>query len=351
MKRYFLVAILLLTTLFSCQDPQGGTEPEPNPDAVPMAIVLNEGMWSKNDAELSVLYTDGTLRNNYFAMANGRGLGDVAQDALMIDGRLYVSVWSSNTLEVVDPRSGKSLKQFILTGKGPRYMATDGRFVYLSCYSKQVLKIDPQSLTVVDSCSLSGMQPEGLAVADGKLFVTSTWQYRSDGSMEYDNQVSVVDLASFEESHKIQVPLNPQRIRTADNGQLVLQTNGNYGSDQGGLVRIDPISETVTSLTSEVSNFDIVGNICYYYFYSYSTQQTGFFKLDITNGARTPLFENTAANIVTPYGISVDPRTGNIYITDSQNYRMNGDLHCFAPDGTYLWTSETTTGPSKVVFL
>ncbi|MBQ9639782.1 MAG: PQQ-like beta-propeller repeat protein [Bacteroidales bacterium] len=73
------------------------------------AFVLNEGAWGRNDASLSRLNSkNGTIVNNYFASVNSRGLGDVAQDIMIYGSKMYISVSFSNTVEVVNPTTGKS---------------------------------------------------------------------------------------------------------------------------------------------------------------------------------------------------------------------------------------------------
>ena len=67
------------------------------------AYVLNEGNWSNNEASLSrVDLSTGTITNNIFSTANGRDLGDVAQDLVLYGTKAYVTVSFSNTVEIVD---------------------------------------------------------------------------------------------------------------------------------------------------------------------------------------------------------------------------------------------------------
>ena len=66
------------------------------------AYVLNEGNWGANEASLSrVDMTTGNITNNVFGTANGRDLGDVAQDLMVYGTKAYVTVSFSNTVEVV----------------------------------------------------------------------------------------------------------------------------------------------------------------------------------------------------------------------------------------------------------
>ncbi len=74
-------------------------------------LVLDEGNWSANEAEISrVEVAAGTAQVNFFSAANGRGLGDVGQDMIRYGGKVYVTVTFSNSLEVVDPLTGRSTR-------------------------------------------------------------------------------------------------------------------------------------------------------------------------------------------------------------------------------------------------
>lgn len=74
-------------------------------------LVLNEGNWGNNEAELSLVDVNaGSATNNYFASANGRGLGDVAQDILQYGSKIYIAVTFSNSIEVVNPTTGLSTR-------------------------------------------------------------------------------------------------------------------------------------------------------------------------------------------------------------------------------------------------
>ena len=74
-------------------------------------LILNEGGWGRNNAGISRIdAASGNSTPNFFADNNGRGLGDVAQDLIIAGGKAYATVTFSNSLEVMDPSSGKSTR-------------------------------------------------------------------------------------------------------------------------------------------------------------------------------------------------------------------------------------------------
>lgn len=348
-KQLHKIGLLVIATmaLIAC-NPQ---KPEDDPANAVGAYVLNEGLWGGNDAEISRLDTkDGTIVNNYFAMQNGRGLGDLGQDLIVYGSKMYCAVYTSNTVEVIDPETGKSLQQINMGSRGPRYLACDGGKVYVSCYDKSVVRIDTTTLSIDATCPLGGMQPEGVCALDGKLYVCSGWQQTSSGAYEYDNMLSVVDIATFTKTNTIEVGTNPYKVKALANGKLALCYWGNYGSITPGMMIVNPATGQTTSLGMEVSNFDVKGDDIYLYNYSYATGRTQFYKVDGNSLNAVPILENCGVNFVSTYGINVDPLSGDIYVTDSRNYQSGGDVHCFKSDGTLRFSAATTVGPSKVVF-
>ena len=88
------------------------------------ALVLNEGSYGVNNASISALdIASGDIDNSWFQNANGRGLGNNAQDMVRYQGKVYVTVTESNTLEAIDPATGKSTQKSMGTLK-PRSIAT-----------------------------------------------------------------------------------------------------------------------------------------------------------------------------------------------------------------------------------
>jgi hypothetical protein len=74
-------------------------------------MILNEGAWGSNNAGISrINLADDDVKTNWFADVNGRGLGDVAQDIIISNGKAYVTVSFSNSLEIIDIATGKSTR-------------------------------------------------------------------------------------------------------------------------------------------------------------------------------------------------------------------------------------------------
>ncbi len=354
MKRAFLPTLLvLLTALTACHKDDPITPV--TPAAGRHAYVLSEGEWGNNDAEITLLNLDsGTAVPQWFSAANGRGLGDLAQDLVHYGGKLYCTVYEANTLEVIDPATGKSLRQISMGSRGPRYIACHGGKLYVSCYDKTVVRIDTAQLNIEATCPLSGMQPEQLCVANGALYVCNCWQYNAQNETEFDSTVSVVDLESFREVRKVTVGVNPGRIQPLGDGRLLVLCSGHPYRDDipGNTAIINTADTSVTRMGTVMTNCAVHNGNVYYYTTTYDASWNPsalFYRADGATLPGTPIITSHSGTLSHAYGINIDPSTGDIYVCNSPA-RVFADVYCFAPDGSERWHAEAGNFASKVVF-
>ena len=358
MKKTFLLlaACMLLLTVGCEKDPQNNNQTNDGT----YAYVLNEGAWGGNDAEISRLnIKDGTIEANWFSAANGRGLGDLAQDLVHYGNKLYATVHTSNTVEVIDPATGKSLKQIDVGNRGPRYMACYGGKVYVTCYDKTVVRIDTVTYDIEAVCPLSGMQPEQICLLGNWLYICNSWQYGDNGETVYDSTLSVVDISTFTEVMKLPILVdpanqtyayNPNKIKKNNRGEMVIDCPGDYydqvNKPAQTVVLTVGSTPTFTCYPINLTNFDFYGNDLYSYATSYdaSWNPTAVFYRN-----ETPILTSYSATLSNAYGININPTNGDIYICNSQ-FGVNSDVYCFANDGTERWHVEAGIYASKVVF-
>lgn len=340
----------------SCE-PIEPLDPEVPSSQPPDAWVLNEGGWGMNNASLSWIgFDDVVAQNRYFLAQNGRGLGDVAQDAMVYGGRLYMSVYESNTVEVVDKLTGKSIRQISLPGCGPRYLVAHEGKVYVSCYDKSVLRIDTATMEVDATCRLSGLQPEQLCVAGDSLYVCSAWESTSSSGYIYDSVLSVVDLSTFSEVGKVVVGVNPTKVQLLNEGRLVVSYSGNYANAPAGMAVVDVATHAVQHLNLAPGGFSVYQGDIYLYTTDYDAywQRTiNFWKVSGNTLSPSPILQQHISlfnDSYYPYGINVNPTNGDIYLLGAA-YNSNGDLHCFSNAGTHKWQLEVGVFPSKVVVI
>ena len=350
---FLSIAAMMLAVGCKKEDENGNKE---TANVKAFAYLLHEGGQDANNASLSMFTADETLTNNFFANKNGRPLGALAQDIIQYGSKIYITVSGSGTIEVIDAATGSSVKQITLGNSYPRYLTADGGKIYASCYyPRSVVRIDTASFDVEASCPLSGLNPEGICIAGGNIYVCNSYVQNEDNSFSYDSTLSVVSLATFTETERVKISLNPQQVIALDNGKLVVSYSGDNIMNPSGIAIYDPATATAVHATGfPVIGITVNGNTIYAYGSAYDENWNPTPAINTINIATlevNPFVSTATSQIKTPYGMSVNPATGNLYIADATDYTTNGDLYCINPDGTLVWKKETSILPKKMCFV
>lgn len=356
MKKNHLLSFILFLTfgLFvsSCSTNSPGDQPKVIPSAQSM-YVLNQGTMNQNNSSLTYFnLLNQTATPNWFMLQNNRGLGDTGNDMAIYGGKLYIVMNVSSDIEVTD-LNGKSIKKIPLfngsVARQPREITFYQNKAYVCSFDSSVVRIDTASLTV-DAITKAGSNPDGICVANGKLYVSNS------GGLNYPNfanTVSVIDLATFKAIKTITVRVNPFLLKTGSDNKVYLLSRGNYGSIQGALQQIDPTTDVVTTTyaNSAAVDFTINGSKLYYCNYNYTTKQSSVKVMDLSTGTAND-FITDGTTIPLASGISVDGATGNVYIASSaSDYVSNGTVYCFDSTGKKLFSFMVGVNPWKMVFV
>lgn len=345
--KLFSLFIIVSLTVSSC-----GHQPEPdNQEQIQSSAnglyILNQGLMNFNNSTISFYNTNShTVTPHLFLNTNNRGLGDTGNDLQIYGSKMYCVVNISETVEVINSDNCRSIKQISLQGKSPRRIAFHEKYGYVSCFDGSIIKIDTTTLEVV-ATQRAGRNPEGLCVANGKLYVANS------GGLDfpnYDNTISVFDLATFTPIKTIEVVCNPC-IAIADEDDVYIISMGNYGDIVSTLQKIDSENDEVSHVFSfPASNIFIDDDYGYIYFNEYTTQQHRFMVVDLDD--KTIVNEQLikdGTKITTPSAIFVHPITKEIFIADAGNYTSHGDVYCFSPQGNKLYSLEAGINPSNIV--
>ena len=351
---------------------------DPNSKIAGMYLV-NEGNMGSNKCTLDYLdYTEGIYMRNIYPERNPtivKELGDVGNDVQIYGNKLYIIVNCSNKVEVLDARTGVRIKQIEIPNC--RYICFRREHAYVSSYVAGVLidpnaplgavfKIDTASLQVVDKVTV-GYQPEEMVVLGDYLYVANSGGYRVP---YYDNTVSVVEFEGFRQEQQIVVGLNLHRIKADKYGKLWVSSRGNYndiyspyGSVPSNLFVLDKrvgYNEMIVTDTINVpcSNMAIHGDSLYLCSHDYDniTQQStltyGIINIKTKKVvSKNFITDGTEKEIKMPYGISIHPETGDIYVTDAKNYVSTGTLSCYNKEGKRKWRVSTGDIPAHMVYL
>ena len=375
MKRpLLLLAALVLLALAGCRTIEPVTPSQPTDvggdDAGDIAgfFLLNEGNMGSNKCTLDYYdYASGIYHKNIYAERNPgvvQELGDVGNDLQIYGNRLYAVVNCSNLVEVMDVSTALHIGQ--VSVPNCRYIVFKDQYAYVSSYAGPVeidpnsrlgyvAKIDTATLQVVDTCVV-GYQPEEMVIADGKLYVANSGGYRVP---DYDHTISVIDLASFKETGKIDVAPNLHRMELDAYGNIWVSSRGDY-------YEIPPMTYIVSTLTDSVvecmellacTEMTRCGDSLFVYSnaWSYITQTSdvNYAVVDVkTRQVLTRRFitDGTDAQFQNPYGLAVNPNTHEIFLTDARDYITPGKVYCYSPEGRLKWSANTGDIPSRIVF-
>lgn len=344
-------------------------KPDDEPDTPPATsaqtakvYVLNEGLYAMNNSTLSCIdLLHYRLEPDVFQKVNGRGLGDTGNELKRYGSKLYICVSTSNTVEVLSVADARSLRQIPLyneagVGRQPRRIAFWEDKAYVACFDGTVCRIDTATLEVEAFCRV-GRNPDGICATHGKLYVSNS------GGLDYpryDSTVSVLSVATFTEVKRIDVSINPYTIEADGRGDVYVCTRGNYeevsaGDPRGyGFRRIDAETDEVVQRFDDLAvlNFTVLGDTAYLYNYDYNRKTSWIKTFDLrTETVLQESFIQDGTVLRTPYGMEVDPFSGDVYIGDAVNFIVTGCVYCFSADGKLKFWRETGMNPEGFAFV
>lgn len=379
--KYLLLPILLVAAaLAGCREDEVvvPAEYEPIPDA-PAAdtdirgfYLVNEGNMGSNKCTLDYYdYLTGVYARNIYAERNPnvvKELGDVGNDIGIYGSKLYVVVNCSHKVEVLDARSGVRIGQvdipncrYVRFHRGKAYVSSYVGPVQLGADAPKgaVYQVDTLSLAITGQVTV-GYQPEEMETVGDNMYVANSGGYRAP---EYDNTVSVIDLAGMRQVELIPVGINLHRVRKDRYDRLWVTSRGDRLSRPSRLYVMDRIPgtdrmEVTDTLPVACSNMAIHGNLLYFYAAEWSdltgsnTISYGIIDIRTKEVVSTNFItDGTEREIAMPYGIAVHPETGDIYLTDAKNYVSSGTLYCFDSQGRKKWSVRTGDIPTAIAFL
>jgi hypothetical protein len=360
MKRFLKPLYLLCLTvlLAACNDMNDVPTPADlpsTPGEKGKMYVLCEGLFNMNNSALTLLDFDRhTIKTDFFLLQNNRGLGDTGNDMKAYGSKLWIVVNVSSQVEVVDLKSGLSLKRIPFfdsnhTPRQPRYIAFSGSKAYVCSFDGTVTRIDTTTLSI-EAITTTGRNPDGITATNGKLYVANS------GGLDmpdYDKTVSIIDINTFTEIKKDTVGLNPYKTETDSEGDVYVVSRGNNGTIKAKLVRIDSHTDKVVQTFDNIPavNFTIHNDTAYLYNFDFITNKYWIKTFDCkTEQIISDSFITDGTVLERPFGIYAHPTNGNIYITDARNYITKGDLYCFSRNGKLLYKVENVgLNPNTIV--
>jgi len=350
-KQKTLWGLFLALGILSACKKNDAVVPEPEiPQAERRGLyVLSEGLFNGNNTTLTYYnYENKELVSDQFSVLNGRGLGDTGNDIKVYGSKMYIVVNVSSTVEVLDAKTGLSIKRIDLkennVGRQPRYIVFNKSKAFISNYDGTVAVLDTAALAIEQYIKV-GSSPEQMAVANGKLYVANSGGINYPN---YDKTVSVVDLNSLTEIKKITVVENPRGVTADQYGDVYVFSAGNYGDVKSSMATIDSKTNLVKTQVDFIGGSMVINGD-----YGYIPAAGG--KVKVFNVKTEKIekenFITDDTKITTAYGIAVDELTGEVFVTDAKNYITNGEVFCFDKEGKKKYSIQAGLLPNNVVFV
>lgn len=357
-NKLFFLAIAGIWSLASCSNDAESNSYAPKGDYDSGILVLNEGRYDRNEAEVNYISFDMTEVNpQIFNTENpSEQLGKTGQSIGFNGDLAYIVVNNSNKIEVVNRYSFKKVG-VINTGLSmPRYIAFANGKAFVTNWvsfagSGFVAVVNLASNTVESTISVADF-PNKIISNNGKLYVAH------NDLASVGNSISVIDAVTQSVSGSIAVGDMPDTMMLDDSGALWVSCNGKSSypvaanENDGKIMKVDLSSQSVVktlSLTDKkhVGQFAVYGNNIFY------TVGNDIFKMPLTatDLPTTKAFTTAAVNL---YGFAV--KNNRIYMADAKTFDVNGEAFVYASGdggvaiGTLLKTVETGVGPNGFYF-
>lgn len=372
-KRYapsILPGMLLaaLGWLAACSGIEDGPAREDFSETGRGVFILCEGNYNSGNASLSY-YDPETkqVQNGIFLRANDRKLGDTGQSIALRNATAYIAVENSGILWAIDAGTFKVKGQLTAPQTehmiNPRYVhfLSDQKAYLTDLYSPYITIFNPTNLQYLGSIStgqptLYGYCSTEQMVQCGDLVITNCWCY-SDLLLIIDPRLdAVVD------SIHLRTSMQPKSMVRDRHDRLWVITDGGYQADDDAfgdniphLYCIDPATRTILSdqaLDTDEGNVQLATN-----------QQAD--TLYVINNDIYRMAINESHLPVRPfiqaprdskgrrhklYGLSVDPRSGDLYVADAVDYAQSGVIYRYSSSGHLLDTFRVGINPNGFAF-
>lgn len=349
-----MLAMVVIAGLTACDDEKESEPEDQLPSISRGMLVLNNGnMKNKIEGDLTYYdYATGKAYQNMFQTVNKRSLGDTPQCAIIYGNKMYVGVYESNVIDVLDRSTLKSLKQIKLEGEdanAPRSMVAKNGKVYISMYTGYVSRLDTVTCEI-DANVKVGPNPEIIAIHNSKIYVPNS-DGQSFSTTGPGTTATEIDIASFKVTKTFDVPLNPCEFHSVGN-ELYLLSKGDYSKVKSTLYKVASDytctevckATNIASDKSKVYIIDAPWKI---------VEENVVYKIyDSTSGKMSDMLKDKKDGVYSPCGVNVDPITGDIFIT---SYVMDGEnIGTYLPgyckiydrNGVYKSRFETGVGPT-----
>jgi len=340
--------LLFAAVLFnSCDRTTIPDDPFPS-EKIEGCYVVNYGSYGKGGATISMYdYKTDKMSNSFYqSQNNGNELLSNIQFAYYYEDSVFLIGNSTDQLITVNPFIEQSLNGVTTDIANPRFCVADGDFLYISCLGENpdwiimpdtyIAKYNIVTRKVEKKIMVPG-GPEGLEIANGKLYV----------ALNYKNRIAVIDLNSEVVSEIVVPAVSSYSVKDTD-GNLYftqLSTYNNSSTETGiGFINtstdileatysLENVSTSYGSMIQANSDFSKIYVITSAYDASWNlTGAVSQFNV----ATKSFESENPISNISGISGMAVNTNSNNdIYVFSAQSTTGAGMMKIYSATGDF----------------
>ena len=301
-------------------------------------FVINEGNFQYGNASISYYNpATRTVENEVFYRANAMKLGDVAQSMTLYGDTGWIVVNNSHVIFAIDPATFKE-KGRIENLTSPRYIhfLSDEKAYVTQLWDNRIFIVNPKRYEITGYIECPAMTMESGSTEQmvqwGKYVFVNCWSYQ--------NRILKIDTTTDKVVAELEVGIQPTSLVVDCYGKLWSITDGGYedspyGFEAPSLYRIDAETFTIEKqfrfakgdAPSEVQ-LNGRGDKLYWI-------NTDVWAMDVT-ADRIPVKPFIPYSDTLYYGLTIDPRSGEVYVADAIDYVQAGKIYRYSEQGERL---------------
>jgi hypothetical protein len=364
MKRVALSFVLILFTLVlfvGCDNNE--IEDQFPSELVEGCYVVNYGNYGKGGASISKYdYNTGVMTNFYDQNQNGgREMLSNIQHAYPYNDSIYLIGNSADQLITLNPLLVQSKNGVTEQLNNPRFSVASGDYLYISCLGSNpdwskfpnsyIAKFNIKSNKVEKTIKLPG-GPEGMDVANGKLFV----------ALNYKDSIGVIDLKTEQVSYIATPAVTSYFVKDKSENLYVtlVSTYNNFSSETGlGYINTKTSKLETTYKTDNVSSgygSVIQANSTFTKIYVITSAYDANWNLtgavaEFNVASKSFSTKSLVSGISGVSGIAVNPYDDNVYVFSAPSVTGAGKMEIYSSSGSLVKTHAVGAFPIGAFFL
>jgi DNA-binding beta-propeller fold protein YncE len=349
----FIPALILAAFLWDgCRsnptEPSGST-----PASTTGVYVVNEGNYQRGNSTLTIYLPDSNKAyQDVFAIANGRNLGDTGNDIVVYGGKAYIVVSGSQRIEVISLATSKSVGTLTFPGKRDPYrlvILNDAKAFVTNLSDSSVTEFNPSTLQVVTDRIKVGLNPTGIAGANGKVYICNS-------GFGFDSTVTVLNATTGGLIKTVFLGDSPSEIGVGPNSEVIVKCDGRSdyakpaNDTPGSISKINADNDVVFSrVTLPLVTYGHPGRM------TISSKGVGYFQakngvIKFSYTGSTISVGGTPFSTIAAYGLAYDDATDRLYVTDPRDFVQPGDVYILDTNGATVKQFLAGVIPGAIAF-